>query len=207
VRKAFCFPAVAFLILPGGGEPQRIICYNGKPEAFHTDCGKAAATFSGRLSFQFQHMPDLLVNLLKLPSFEPLTDAVIRRAQPFELTQVRTFIASAFAESWADEVSVGFANKPVSVYLATIDRRIVGFAAYECTRRGFFGPTGVATEARGKGIGKALLLASLLSLREMGYVYAIIGAAGPVRFYQETVGAIVIPDSEPGIYTDLLRRD
>jgi len=24
---------------------------------------------------------------------------------------------------------------------------------------------------------------------------------------QETVGAIVIPESEPGIYTDLLRRD
>jgi hypothetical protein len=40
----------------------------------------------------------------------------------------------------------------------------------------------------------------------MGYVYAIIGAAGPVHFYQKTVGAIVIPGSEPGIYTDLLRN-
>jgi hypothetical protein len=39
----------------------------------------------------------------------------------------------------------------------------------------------------------------------MGYVYAIIGAAGPVRFYQKSVGAIIIPDSEPGIYTDLLK--
>src|SRR6185436_6729639 len=59
--------------------------------------------------------------------------------------------------------------------------------------------------AQGKGIGKALLLASLWSLREMGYDYAIIGAAGPVRFYQKSVGAIIIPDSEPGIYTDLLK--
>ena len=59
---------------------------------------------------------------------------------------------------------------------------------------------------RGKGIGKALLLAALEGLREMGYVYAIIGAAGPVRFYQKTVGAIIIPDSEPGIYTDMLKR-
>ena len=42
-------------------------------------------------------------------------------------------------------------------------------------------------------------------MREMGYVYAIIGAAGPVRFYQKTVGAIIIPDSEPGIYTDALK--
>jgi len=54
------------------------------------------------------------------------------------------------------------------------------------------------------GIGKALLVSSLVGLRELGYVYAIIGAAGPVHFYQKAVGAIVIPDSEPGIYTDRL---
>jgi hypothetical protein len=36
-------------------------------------------------------------------------------------------------------------------------------------------------------------------------VYAIIGRAGPMEFYQEAVGAIPIPDSEPGIYTDLLK--
>jgi hypothetical protein len=39
----------------------------------------------------------------------------------------------------------------------------------------------------------------------MGYVYGIIGRAGPIEFYQKTVGAIVIPDSDPGIYTDLLK--
>jgi hypothetical protein len=39
----------------------------------------------------------------------------------------------------------------------------------------------------------------------MGYVYAVIGRAGPVEFYQKAVGAIVIPDSDPGIYTDLLK--
>jgi hypothetical protein len=50
-----------------------------------------------------------------------------------------------------------------------------------------------------------LLLESLWGLRELGYVYGIIGAAGPVKFYQETVGAIVIADSEPGIYIDLLK--
>ena len=98
-----------------------------------------------------------------------------------------------------------FARQPVSVFVATIQRELVGFAAYECTRRGFFGPTGVIPAAQGKGIGKALVLASLWALREMGYVYAIIGAAGPVRFYQKAVGAIIIPDSEPGIYTDSLK--
>ena len=157
-------------------------------------------------------MPDLLVNLLKLPPLARLvTDLAeqgvnIRRAQPFEITPVREFTKEIFSVAWADEISVGFANKPVTVYLATRDGRVIGFAGYECTRKAFFGPTGVADDERGKGIGKTLLIAALWGLRELGYVYAIIGSAGPVQFYEDTVGATVIPDSEPGIYTDLLRQ-
>lgn len=153
-------------------------------------------------------MSDLLVNLLKLPAPEssPTQSFIIRRAQPFELSPVREFVAANFSTAWADEISVGFTRQPITVFIATIDRELVGFAAYECTRRGFFGPTGVAENAQGKGIGTALLLASLWGLREMGYVYAIIGAAGPVDFYQKTVGAIIIPDSEPGIYADGLKK-
>ncbi len=107
--------------------------------------------------------------------------------------------------TWADEISVGFVNKPVSVYLAVADREVIGFAAYECTRRNFFGPTGVAENMQGRGVGKALLIASLWGLRELGYVYGIIGRVGPVEFYQKTVGATVIPDSDPGIYVNLLK--
>src|ERR1041385_2912906 len=150
-------------------------------------------------------MPDLLVNLLKLPPLEPAEGFIVRRAQPFELSPVRRFVSENFSPNWADEMSVGFARQPISVFIATIDRQLAGFAAYECTRRGFFGPTGVLQSAQGRGIGKELLLASLSALRELGYVYAVIGAAGPVRFYQKTVGAIIIPDSEPGIYTDALK--
>src|SRR5690349_6656880 len=152
-------------------------------------------------------MADLLVNLLKLPLLESTDeqDFIVRRTQPFELTPVRRFVETNFSRAWADEMSVGFARQPISVFVATIDRELAGFAAYECTRRGFFGPTGVIPAAHGKGIGKALLLASLYALRELCYVYGIIGAVGPVRFYQKTVDAIVIPDSDPGIYTDLLR--
>src|SRR6266536_5664474 len=148
-------------------------------------------------------MPDLLVNLLKLLPLEPslvvLKDSGvnIRRAQPFEITSVRNFIEKNFSVAWADEISVGFANKPVTVFIATRDGRVVGFAGYECTRKAFFGPTGVDENERGRGIGKALLIAALWGLRELGYVYGLIGAAGPVEFYQEAVGAIVIPDSEP----------
>lgn len=152
-------------------------------------------------------MPDLLVNLLKLPSLDRLNDedVNIRRAQPFEITPVREFIKQNFSVAWADEISVGFANKPVTVVIATRDGRVTGFAGYECTRKAFFGPTGVAESERGSGIGTALLIASLWGLRELGYVYGIIGGAGPVEFYERAVGAIVISDSQPGIYTDLLK--
>ena len=153
-------------------------------------------------------MPDMLVNLLVLPPLDPLADEgiTIRRAQSFEITPVRQFIEQNFSVGWADEISVGFAGKPVTVFIATRAGRVIGFAGYECTRKAFFGPTGVAEAERARGIGKALLLASLHGLRELGYVYGIIGAAGPVEFYQQTVGAILIPDSEPGIYFDLLKQ-
>jgi GNAT superfamily N-acetyltransferase len=156
-------------------------------------------------------MPDLLVNLLKLPTLEPSLVSLkaaginIRRAQPFEITPVRKFIEQNFSTAWADEISVGFAGKPVTVYIATRVGQIIGFAGFECTRKAFFGPTGVDEQERGHGVGKALLIASLWGLRELGYVYGIIGAAGPVEFYQDAVAAIVIPESEPGIYTDLLK--
>ena len=157
-------------------------------------------------------MPDLLVNLLKLPRLQPLLDQshqngiVLRRAQPFEITPVRQFIEKNFSVAWADEISVGFAHQPVTVYIATRDSHVVGFAGYECTRKAFFGPTGVAETERNRGVGKALLIAALWGLRELGYVYGIIGGAGPVEFYEGAVGATIIPDSEPGIYTDLLKK-
>jgi GNAT superfamily N-acetyltransferase len=156
-------------------------------------------------------MPDMLVNLLTLPPLQPFLDEMkaagvtIRRAQPFEFTPVRRFIAETFSIAWADEVSVGFANKPVMVYIATRDNQVIGFAGYECTRKAFFGPTGVAESERGRGVGKGLLFAALWGLRELGYVYGIIGRAGPIEFYQEAVGAVVIAGSDPGIYTDLLK--
>jgi GNAT superfamily N-acetyltransferase len=158
-------------------------------------------------------MPDMLVNLLRLAPPEGVLDelrsagVVVRRAQPWELTAVREFVARHFGVAWADEISVGFAHRPVTVYVALRAGRLAGFAAYECTRKDFFGPTGVVESERGRGIGRALLLASLRGLRELGYAYAVIGGVGPVEFYERAVGARLIPDSTPGIYADPLRED
>jgi GNAT superfamily N-acetyltransferase len=155
----------------------------------------------------------MLVNLLKLPPLDPILEelraagVVIRRAQTFEITPVRRFVEQSFGGAWADEITACYANKPVTLYIAIRDGKIIGFGAYETTRRAFFGPTGVAAEERGRGVGRALLIACLGGLREMGYVYGIIGGAGPTEFYERAVGAIAIPDSVPGIYADPLTRD
>jgi GNAT superfamily N-acetyltransferase len=158
-------------------------------------------------------MPDLIVPLYKLPprseGESALTDKgiTIRRANTFELSVVCDFIKVEFSQSWADETAVVFGRQPVSCFIAVEQRKVVGFATIDSTRRGYFGPTGVTASQRGRGIGKALLIAALWGLCDMGYGYGIIGAAGPVDFYEKTVHAIVIPDSTPGVYTDLLDRN
>lgn len=54
-------------------------------------------------------------------------------------------------------------------------------------------------------MGTVLLLKCLLDMREMGYGYAIIGAASDaIEFYSKVVGATIIPDSYPGIYSRMI---
>ncbi|MEO7717847.1 MAG: GNAT family N-acetyltransferase [Capsulimonas sp.] len=157
-------------------------------------------------------MADLLVPLYKLPARSEGENALldqniqIRRPNTFELTPVLEFIKSNFSQGWADETAATFGRQPISSFIAIENGKTVGFAAFDSTRRAFFGPTGVAVSHRGKGIGKALLIASLWGLSDLGYAYSIIGSAGPVEFYKKTVGAIVIPDSSPGVYANLLER-
>ena len=93
---------------------------------------------------------------------------------------------------------------PVSCFIAVKDGALVGFACHEATAKGFFGPTGVDDSCRGKGIGQALLVRTLLDMREQGYAYAVIGGAGPTGFYERTVGATAIAGSVPGIYRGML---
>ncbi|HKG15241.1 MAG TPA: GNAT family N-acetyltransferase [Pyrinomonadaceae bacterium] len=158
-------------------------------------------------------MPDMLVNLTLLPPATSALEAlkaegvVVRRAQPWELGPVRKFVAENFKQSWADEISGGLVRQPVTVFVALRGGRLIGFAAYECTRKDFFGPTGVLEQERGRGVGRALLLASLWGLRELGYAYAVIGGVGPAEFYERAVGARLIPDSSPGIYADPIRDE
>ena len=152
-------------------------------------------------------MPDMLCSLVKLPPLEELLSQLrsigitIRRPNPWEQSKLFEFIENHFNKGWAEETSVAFHSKPVTCFIALHEDKIIGFSTYECTRRNFFGPTGVDEDYRGKNVGKALFFAALQGLQDLGYVYAIIGGAGPVKFYEKSVGAMVIPfDEGRGIY-------
>ncbi|MDQ0321507.1 putative N-acetyltransferase YhbS [Pararhizobium capsulatum DSM 1112] len=153
---------------------------------------------------------DYLVNL-SLVSADPAVDArvtdtgvMIRRALAPELELVTDWVRSRFGAGWAGETAVAFSRQPPGCFLATKEGKLVGFACHESIARGFFGPTGVDESVRGQGIGQALLLASLIDLKTMGYAYAIIGDVGPAAFYERAVGAMPIPNSAPGIYAGML---
>lgn len=150
----------------------------------------------------------MLVKLYDLPNIK-ISDFVspeikIRKPLGTEKDMVVKWVKNNFEEIWGSEMDVSFSRVPVSCYIAHHSKEIVGFACYDGTALGYFGPTGVIESFQGKGIGKALLFASLLEMKLKGYGYAIIGWAGPQEFYQKTVGAIAIPDSAPGIWKDWL---
>ena len=157
-------------------------------------------------------MPDMFVKLLELPDDSADVAKLrseginIRRILPYERSVLHRFVMANFSEAWGDEVLSAFNHQPVSCFVATHEKKIVGFGCYETTCRNYFGPTGVLKEYRGRNIGKVLLLACLRALREMGYAYCIIGGVGPADFYTKCCGATLIPDSVPGIYGDSLER-
>jgi GNAT superfamily N-acetyltransferase len=151
-------------------------------------------------------MTDMLVKLYNLPEnwSSKITQVVpeIKIRKPFaaEKTMIVQWVREKFGEVWASEMDVTFSRLPVSCYVAQQEQKVVGFACYDASALGYFGPTGVDEPLRGKGIGTALLLACLLEMKLKGYGYAIIGWIGPQEFYEKAVGAVVIPDSTPGIW-------
>lgn len=155
-------------------------------------------------------MIDMLVRLYDLPRSGELYERVaangvmLRRPGAYEKHLVENFVREHFSPKWVSEVAVAFSRQPLACFIATREKEILGFACYETTAKGFFGPTGVAEGARGLGLGKALLLKSLEAQREAGYAYAFIGGVGPREFYANAVGAVEIPGSDPGIYVDVL---
>lgn len=157
-------------------------------------------------------MPDMLVKLYTLPDLAPLLAAQaaaavdIRRCIPPEKHLVVDWVRERWSPTWASECDVAFTRQPPACFVAVVDGHPVGFACYDTTARGFFGPIGVDEAYRRRGIGEALLVMALDAMLQGGYGYAIIGGVGPADWYAKLVGATIIPDSTPGVYRGMLRQ-
>ena len=156
-------------------------------------------------------MADLLVKLYELPPSAQALETLraegieIRRAIGPEKHAIVEWAEKKFSRSWASECDVALSAQPVSCFIAVKEKQVIGFACYDATLKGFFGPIGVDESVKKKGLGKALLIRTLEAMRDAGYGYAAIGWAGPVEFFSKTVGATVIEGSEPGVYKNLVK--
>lgn len=123
-----------------------------------------------------------------LPNDSP---AVVERASPAERDGILEFAAEHFGSAWAWEVSRALENTPPTLFIVRNDEgRLAGFSAHDANNRGlgFFGPMGVDPGHRGRGSGRALLLASLVDLRRLGHGEAVISWAANAGFYEEVAG-------------------
>lgn len=158
-------------------------------------------------------MADMLVNLNNIPDYRQSLEklkkqgiTIIRPIPPdkFYVVEWVKQHSSIFAAGECDRC---FSNASVSCFIAVLNKNIVGYACYDATAPDFFGPMKVLESEQKKGIGKALLLRALSSMRESGYQYAIIGSVGPISFYEKNVGAVVIESSkEYSVYDYMLKQ-
>lgn len=154
-------------------------------------------------------MPDMLVKLYALPDISQLkaqieqSGIIFKRALAMDKNLILEFISSHFGKngsSWASECEVALLRHPTACYVAVLQKKIIGFACYDSSAKGFFGPLGVSSIHRKQGIGKVLLIQCLRAMEMEGYGYGIIPWVSSVDYYQKVLGAEVIKGSEPGIY-------
>ncbi len=154
---------------------------------------------------------DMIVNLNLVPTeCETAENVKIKRAFAADKEQILQFIRDNFHTGWVNEAECALAQCPSTCFIATEKGKVLGFACYDTTAKGYFGPIGISKDARGKNVGTALMLRTLHSMREAGYVYAIIGWVNDAeQFYRKTIGAEFVPNGEPekSAYSNMISMD
>ena len=158
-------------------------------------------------------MADMLVKLYELSDHrgflaeQEKLGITIRKPIGPDKQVVVDWAREMFSDLWGSETDVALCNRPVTCFIAVQDKELIGFSCYDATALGFFGPVGVKECCRGKGTGKALLLACLGDMKQKGYGYAIIGQTELVEFYGKAVGAVAIPDSSVSVWKTLVSKE
>lgn len=157
-------------------------------------------------------MADMLIKLYKLEAQSSIwaeqkaLGITLRKPIGTEKHAIIAWVSEHFGDRWASEADVALCNLPRTCFIAVKDAGIIGFACYDATALGFFGPIGVLKSHRHNGTGKALLDACLLDMKNKGYGYAVVGGVTDTDYYKKAVGALEIPDSETGIYDNQIKQ-
>ena len=152
---------------------------------------------------------DMIASLTRLPEVPTLPEGVqLKRALCIDRQRILQFIQENFGDGWRNEAETTLASCPSRCVLAVKDEQIIGFACWDATAKGLFGPIGVTEACRGTGVGSALLLRVLAYMRDEGYAYAVIGwVTDAAPFYEKLLGATFIPGGEPqhSVYSQLVK--
>lgn len=142
---------------------------------------------------------DMIVNLYMKDVWRTENKFGTRRIFPSDKEKLLDFIKDAFPKEKGWVMEAERAWQEGNVFLAVAEKKIIGFACFDCSGKGYFGPFGVLLDYRGKGVGTELFYACLDSMRNEGYGYAVIGWVddSAVGFYKRTADAVYIPNTEP----------
>ena len=150
---------------------------------------------------------DMIVNLYNLPDVKISDTIKIKRAFAGDKDTILKFVEEHFQKNWVYEVECAIMQNPSKCFVATESGKVIGYACFDSSAKGFFGPIGVDPKRRKENIGNALLIRTLNAMREYGYGYAIIGWVTEAEmFYRKTVGAEFIKGGNPenGVYSNLV---
>jgi predicted N-acetyltransferase YhbS len=157
--------------------------------------------------YMSQNAADLIVDLYAQDFKKQNEHVTIKRVLSPDSDLVLSFIEKHFNKRWVSEAKSGLYKPQSTCFIAVKDKDIVGFACYDATSKGYFGPMGVDEAFRGQSIGQSLVAACLEAMYFDGYGYAIIGAVSSHTwpFYFKTCGATPIDDSRK-LYSRLYDR-
>lgn len=157
-------------------------------------------------------MADLVVNLYE-HDFNNMKvelknkNIKIKRVLSPDSDSVVEFVSTNFTKRWASEVKSALYNANPSCYIAVLDEEIIGFACFNATAKGYFGPTGIHPKYRGLNIGQILLFNTLNAMKSEGYGYSIIGSVSEsvIGFYSKHI-KLTILNSNIDIYNRMRNR-
>ena len=153
---------------------------------------------------------DMLVNLYELPEVGTVRDESIKvhRILPPDAYKLKEFIRKNFSEEWVGEAEAALSRPNPTCFIAMKNQEVIGFACFDATAPGMFGPTGVRKDIRGLNVGKVLLLKTLYAMKDFGYGYAIIGGVDSARgFYEKSCNALWLDMYKTSIYERMLWKN